>query len=346
MLTLFLFFLYLNIIKIAISGNYKDTTFSFDRYAGITDSREKNDASSVYLDLSNASPKGQVVRVYIIDSDSDRIRSYGGDFFRCELGKKYFLYNSVRENGGTRCRIYITGHSEPISGKWSPDSIQQSGVITLKNAYYQSDEELSSERANDVLSALFGNINIHFTTFEQTYQAVVGQFLVRASLKRKVSISSECKMFCSISHSIFVYDKKVTYNSDITFKDKNLNQFKDLLNKLLNENPKNFFDRVKFAMRDGTVTLIPLSDLGFKIVLEFKRNPYRYLTNTGELEIIVSNLGSPPSVKEYVFATAKSLSNVDFALALKQTYNLQNQNMLYSGFYLFITALVTTLAFA
>jgi len=336
----------LNIIKIAISGNYKDTTFSFDRYAGITDSREKNDASSVYLDLSNASPKGQVVRVYIIDSDSDRIRSYGGDFFRCELGKKYFLYNSVRENGGTRCRIYITGHSEPISGKWSPDSIQQSGVITLKNAYYQSDEELSSERANDVLSALFGNINIHFTTFEQTYQAVVGQFLVRASLKRKVSISSECKMFCSISHSIFVYDKKVTYNSDITFKDKNLNQFKDLLNKLLNENPKNFFDRVKFAMRDGTVTLIPLSDLGFKIVLEFKRNPYRYLTNTGELEIIVSNLGSPPSVKEYVFATAKSLSNVDFALALKQTYNLQNQNMLYSGFYLFITALVTTLVFA
>ena len=153
-------------------------------------------------------------------------------------------------------------------------------------------------------------------------------------------------MFCSISHSIFVYDKKVTYNSDITFKDKNLNQFKDLLNKLLNENPKNFFDRVKFAMRDGTVTLIPLSDLGFKIVLEFKRNPYRYLTNTGELEIIVSNLGSPPSVKEYVFATAKSLSNVDFALALKQTYNLQNQNMLYSGFYLFIIALVTTLAFA
>ena len=346
MLTLFLFFLYLNIIKIAISGNYKDTTFSFDRYAGITDSREKNDASSVYLDLSNASPKGQVVRVYIIDSDSDRIRSYGGDFFRCELGKKYFLYNSVRENGGTRCRIYITGHSEPISGKWSPDSIQQSGVITLKNAYYQSDEELSSERANDVLSALFGNINIHFTTFEQTYQAVVGQFLVRASLKRKVSISSECKMFCSISHSIFVYDKKYTYNWDITFKDKTLNSFKDLLNKLLNENPKNFFDRVKFAMRDGTVTLIPLSDLGFKIVLEFKRNPYRYLTNTGELEIIVSNLGSPPSVKEYVFATAKSLSNVDFALALKQTYNLQNQNMLYSGFYLFITALVTTLVFA
>ena len=153
MLTLFLFFLYLNIIKIAISGNYQDIPFSFDRYAGIAKPSEKNDASSVYVDLSNASPKGQVVRVYIIDSDSDRIRSYGGDFFRCELGKKYFLYNSVRENGGTRCRIYITGHSEPISGKWSPDSIQQSGVITLKNAYYQSDEELSSERANDVLSA-------------------------------------------------------------------------------------------------------------------------------------------------------------------------------------------------
>ena len=129
---LFLIFLSLNTIKIAIAGNQKDTSFSFDRYAGITDSREKLDTSSVYLDLSSASPKDEIVRVYIIDSDSDRIRSYGGDFFSCQLGKKYFLYNSVKENGGSRCRIYITGNSEPIYGKWSPDSISQSGVITLK----------------------------------------------------------------------------------------------------------------------------------------------------------------------------------------------------------------------
>ena len=254
-------------IQIANAGNYKDTSFSFDRYSGITDPREKTDTSSVYLDLSNASPKGEIVRVYIIDSDSDIIRSYGGDFFRCELGKKYFLYNSVREKGGSRCRLYITGHPEPISGKWSPDSIPQSGVITMKNAYYQSDEELSSERANDALSALFGNINIHFTTFDQTYQDRVGEFLVQASLKNKITISSESKMSCSISHSIFVYDKKFSYNWDITFKYETLKKFKDLLNKLLNENPKNFFDRVKFAMRDGSVTLIPLDDLGFKIVL-------------------------------------------------------------------------------
>ena len=71
---LFLFFIALNIIKIVIAGNYQDTSFSFDRYAGITDSREKRDSSSVYLDLSNAGPKGEVVRVYIIDSNSDRIR--------------------------------------------------------------------------------------------------------------------------------------------------------------------------------------------------------------------------------------------------------------------------------
>ena len=273
---IFLLFLSLNIIKICNAGNYQDTSFSFDRYAGITDSREKKDNSSVYLDLSNAGPKGEIVRVYIIDSDSDIIRSYGGDFFRCELGKKYFLYNSVKENGGSRCRIYITGNSEPIYGKWSPDSISQSGVITLKNAYYQSDEELSSERANDVLLALFGNINIHFTTFEQTYKAIVGDFLVQASLKRKVTISTDCKMSCSISHSIFVYDKDIKYNADITFKDKTLNNFKDLLKKLLVENPKNFFDRVKLPLRDGSVTLIPLGDLGFKIVFEFKRNPNRY----------------------------------------------------------------------
>ena len=114
----------------------------------------------------------------------------------------------------------------------------------------------------------------------------------------------------------------------------------------MNENPKNFFDRVKFAMRDGTVTLIPLSDLGFKIVFEFKRNPDRYLTNTGELEIIVSNIGSPPSLKEYVLATAKSLSNAAFALALEQTFNLKNMQMLLSGFYLLIIALIPTLLFA
>ena len=337
---LFLFFLSLNTIKIAIGGNYQDTSFSFDRYAGITDSREKSDTSSVYLDLSNASPKGEIVRVYIIDSDSDRIRSYGGDFFRCELGKKYFLYNSVRENGGSRCRIYITGHPEPISGKWSPDSIPQSGVITLKNAYYQSDSELSSERANDVLSALFGNINIHFTTFDQTYQETVGQFFVQASLKNKVTISSDCKMSCSISHSIFVYDKKFTYNSDISFKDETLNQFKDLLNKLLNENPKNFFDRIKFAIRDGSVTLIPTGDLGFKIVLEFKRHPNRQLTNTGELEIIVFYLGYPNSLKEYVFSTAINLSTRAFGLALEKSFSvIPSGIIIVSGFYLLFIVL-------
>ena len=344
---LFLFFLSLNIINVAFAGNYQDTSFSFDRYAGITDSREKRDTSSVYLDLSNAGPKGEIVRVYIIDSDSDRIRSYGGDFFHCELGKKYFLYNSVKENGGSRCRLYITGHSGPISGKWSPDSISQSGVITLKKAYHQSDEELSSERANDVLSALFGNINIHFTTFEQTYQDIVGQFLVKATLKNKVTISSDCKMSCSISHSIFVYDKKFTYNYDITFKDKTLNQFKDLLNKLLNENPKNFFDRVKFAMRDGSVTLIPLTDLGFKIIFEFKRNPNRQLTNTGELEIDVLYLGTPQPVKQYVFATANSLSNKDFAQAMEKSISEKPSSVATAcGFRLLFTILELTLAFA
>ena len=45
MSTLFLFFLSLNIIKNVISGNYGDTTFSFDRYAGITVPREKKDSS-------------------------------------------------------------------------------------------------------------------------------------------------------------------------------------------------------------------------------------------------------------------------------------------------------------
>ena len=344
---LLLFFLSLNIIKIAIAGNYKDTSFSFDRYAGITEPREKMDTSSVYLDLSKAGPKGEVVRVYIIDSDSDRIRSYGGDFFRCELGKKYFLYNSVRENGGIRCRLYITGQPEPISGKWSPDSISQSGVITLKKAYHQSDEELSSERANDVLSALFGNINIHFTTFEQTYQETVGQFLVQASLKNKVTISSDSKMSCSISHSIFVYDKTITYNKEITFKDPFLNKFKDILTKLLNENPKNFFDRVKFAMRDGSVTLIPLGDLGLKIILEFKRNPNRQLTNTGELEITVLYLGTPSTVKQYVFAEASSLSNRDFSLAFEKSFSIIPSNVgNASGFRLLLTVLEVVLVLA
>ena len=344
---LFLLFITLNIIKIALGGNYQDTSFSFDRYAGITDSREKMDSSSVYLDLSNAGPKGEIVRVYIIDSEADRIRSNNGDFFRCELGKKYFLYNTVRENGGSKCRLYITGHPEPISGKWSPDSVQQSGVITLKNAYYQSDEELSSERSNDVLSALFGNINIHFTTFDQTYTERVGEFLVQASLKRKVTVSTDCKMFCSISHSIFVYDKKFEYNSEVTFKDDTLNKFKDLLNKLLNENPVNFFDRVKFAMRDGSVTLIPLGDLGFKIVFEFKRNPNRYLTNTGELEITVVYLGSPPSVKQYVFATVKSLCPSNFVLPMERAFSvIPTTTIIVSGYYLLFMALELALVLA
>ena len=343
----FLFFIALNIIKIVIAGNVQDTSFNFDRYAGITDTREKKDSSSVYLDLSKAEPKGQVVRVYIIDSSADIIRSNGGDFFWCELGKKYFLYNTVRENGGSYCRIYITGHPGPISGKWSPDSVNESGVITLKNAYYQSDAELSSERANDVLSALFGNINIHFTTFDQTYSARVGQFLVQASLKRKVTISSDCQMSCSISHSVFVYGKEVKYNPTITFKDKTLNDFKDLLTKLLNENPKNFFDRVKFAMRDGSVTLIPVGDLGFKIVFEFKRHPNRYLTNTGELEITAVYLGNPPAVKQYVFATVNALSPSNWVLPMERSFSvIPSISIAVSGYYLLFIALELALILA
>ena len=344
---LFLLFIALNIIKIVIAGNYQDTIFSFDRYAGITEPRAKMDFSSVYLDLSNAEPKGEVVRVYIIDSGADIIRSNGGDFFRCELGKKYFLYNTVKENGGSYCRIYITGHPKEVSGKWSPDSIQQSGVITLKKAYSQSDAELSSERANDVLSALFGNINIHFTTFDQTYNSIVGQFYVQASLKSKVTISSDCKMSCSISHSIYVYGKEYTYNPTITFKDNILNSYKDLLNKLLNENPKNFFDRVKFAMRDGSVTLIPLGDLSFKIVLEFKRNPSRYQTNTGGLEITVTYLGSPPFLKQCAFEKVKGMDTNAQALPMERAFSvISNTVIIQSGYYLLSVIAVVLISLA
>ena len=256
----------------------------------------------------------------------------------------------MKENGGTRCRIYITVHSERISGKWSPDSIKQSGVITLKNAYSQSDEELSSERANDVLSALFGNINIHFTTFEQTYEAIVGQFLVHASLKRKVSISSESKMFCSISHSIYVYDKKVEYNSDITFKDKNLNQFKDLLNKLLNDGPQKLFDKVKFAVGDGSVTLIPFDEFCFRILFEFKREPARYLTNTGELEIDVAYIQTPTTtratIKESVFSIVSSWSTRKFAGALENLLRSIVPGIVMTGYYLLFTIVESLLAFA
>ena len=154
-------------------------------------------------------------------------------------------------------------------------------------------------------------------------------------------------MSCSISHSIFVYDKKFTYNWDITFKDKILNNFKDLLNKLLNENPKNFFDRVKFAIRDGSVTLIPLNDLGFKIIIELKRNPNRQLTNTGELEITVSYLGSPPALKKYVFEEANRKSNKEFSRAMERSFSVTAPSAIRgSGFYLLSTILGLALALA
>lgn len=147
-------------------------------------------------------------------------------------------------------------------------------------------------------------------------------------------------MFCSISHSVFVYDKGYTYNRDVTFKDSTLNNFKELLNKLLNENPENFFDRVKFAMRDGSVTLIPLGDLGFKIILEFKRHPNRYLTNTGELEIKVVYLGSPPAVKSYVYATVSNLCPSEWVLPMERAFSvIPSAAIVVSGFYLLFSAL-------
>ena len=349
MSVLFLFFLSLNIIKIAISGNCKDTSFHFDSNAGITDSREKTDKTSVYLDLSYAEPKGELVRVYIIDSDTDRIRSYGGDFFVCQLGYKYFLYNSVRESGGTRCRIYITGNPKPIFGKWSPDSVPESGVITLKKAYSQSDADLSSERANNVLQALFGNINFHFTGFDQRFSGRLGNFIFEAKLKNKITISTDCKVSCSISHSI-VFDKEIKYDKDITFQDGKLNEFKDLLNKLLNDGPQKLFDKVKFAVGDGSVTLIPFDEFCFRILFEFKREPARYLTNTGELEIDVAYIQTPTTtratIKESVFSIVSSWSTRKFAGALENLLRSIVPGIVMTGYYLLFTIVESLLAFA
>ena len=114
----------------------------------------------------------------------------------------------------------------------------------------------------------------------------------------------------------------------------------------MNENPKNFFDRVKFAMRDGTVTLIPLGDSGFKIVFEFKRNPDKYLTNTGELEITVAYLGSPPALKEYAYSSVR-ISYPSFVPVVERAFGVTPGSLIiYSGYCLMFAAWLCTRIFA
>ena len=115
----------------------------------------------------------------------------------------------------------------------------------------------------------------------------------------------------------------------------------------MNENPEKVFDRVKFAMRDGSITLIPLDQFGLKIVFEFKRNPNRYLTNTGELEITAIYLGSPPSLKQYVFEKTKSLCPSGFVLPMERAFSvIPPSTIIVSGYYLLFMVLALGLVLA
>lgn len=112
-------------------GNIQDADFrvTSDQVIG---KREKRDRTSVYLNVSGF--EGTVrVRVLGFDRAGNAHNcTWGGGEFHVSAGK-YFLYNNVGEEGYPHAALQFLGvNGRTITGRWSPDSVPESGCITLK----------------------------------------------------------------------------------------------------------------------------------------------------------------------------------------------------------------------
>lgn len=112
-----------------------DTTDQDFQYSGnrgqkqSTPLRRKGTSSSVYLNLRSSN--GPVlVRVFGNGGDN---RGHYCDSYTVEGGKRYEIYNLVKESGDSSVRLEFEFlKSQTVVGCWSPDYKSEAGVLTLK----------------------------------------------------------------------------------------------------------------------------------------------------------------------------------------------------------------------
>lgn len=117
-------------------GNTKDEEFQFDLMPSqtfTTNWRPKYNSSSIYLNLTESNFDGPInVSIFGRHSNSERNCTNRVSSFSVFSHNKYFLYNQVLESKSTEAQLRFTSNERVrLKGKWSPDSINESGCITL-----------------------------------------------------------------------------------------------------------------------------------------------------------------------------------------------------------------------
>ena len=110
-------------------------TFRFtDKYEGRqTGPQTKDNDSSLYMWYASAGPTYYDAKAigYTNPSQYEWTDCSGGYHYRFYHGQRRFMYNYIKENGYSAAGIYGFNQSSEgtASGYWSPDSVDEAGVL-------------------------------------------------------------------------------------------------------------------------------------------------------------------------------------------------------------------------
>lgn len=113
--------------QIAFTSTQNNLTFE-------TNSRDKNTSSSVYLNLQGSSFSGAInVSIIGVSGDEQINCTNRCSAFRLSSGRKYELFNTVKENGFSQVKLrFEMQPNVTIKGLWSPDYKRESGVVVVR----------------------------------------------------------------------------------------------------------------------------------------------------------------------------------------------------------------------
>lgn len=105
-----------------------------------TNSRDKNTKSSIYINLTKSSFPGTIdVSVIGVGDDEQANCTNRAESFQLSAGKKYELYNTVKENGFKQAKIrFKLSPNISLKGSWSPDYSPEKGVIAVRGGCFSS----------------------------------------------------------------------------------------------------------------------------------------------------------------------------------------------------------------
>lgn len=135
-------------------GNTTDRPFEIGsgQDCGNTSTESKMNDTSIYLDLrkSNFSSTVQVSVIGCHENGESLNCTNKGDFFYVESGKKYMLYNQVKDLNFNFVYLKFTKSNpqEIISGVWSADSIADSSCQILRSGNKSENNNTNSAKGN------------------------------------------------------------------------------------------------------------------------------------------------------------------------------------------------------